>query len=323
MTNGPFRLRAWEPGRAMILERYPAYHGRFEGNLQRVELSLRADLTAGLGAYEADALDALDITFFSPAELDRARQRHAGEYVSAPRPSTLYIAFDLTRPPFDDTRVRRAFALATHREELVNVVLKGSHSAATGGFVPPGMPGHSAGIGLPYDAEGARRLLAEAGYPGGEGFPQVQAELYRGLESQGDYLRTQWREVLGVDITWEALEFADFLDRLRGRQPDIWIVGWWAKYPDPDHFLRAGPDPKRTGWRNQVFDRLVEEARMVTDQEERLKLYAEAERILVEEAAIIPLIHWRWHRLVKPWVKRFPSSGIYLPAWKHVIIEPH
>ena len=144
-----------------------------------------------------------------------------------------------------------------------------------------------------------------------------------GLESQGDYLRGQWREVLGVDIPWEGLEFAAFLEGLRGRRPDIWIIGWWAKYPDPDHFLRAAPDPKRTGWRHQVFDRLVEEARTIADQAERLKLYAEAERILVEEAAIVPLIHWRWHRLVKAWVKRFPSSGIYLPAWKQVIIEPH
>ncbi|NIU61783.1 MAG: peptide ABC transporter substrate-binding protein, partial [Pseudomonas stutzeri] len=97
-----------------------------------------------------------------------------------------------------DLRVRRAFSLATDRETFANVFLGGLAFPATGGFIPPGMPGHSAGIGLPYDPEGARRLLAEAGYPGGRGFPAVETLSSRGSNEEGG-LPAQWRENLGVE----------------------------------------------------------------------------------------------------------------------------
>jgi oligopeptide transport system substrate-binding protein len=137
------------------------------GNLQRVELSFLADPSARLKMYEASGSDILDMMFFPPAELGDARQRHAGEYVLGPRLWTSYVGFDVSRPPFGDVRVRRAFALATDRGILANVVLRGHGAPATGGFIPPGMPGHSPEIGLPYNPDQARQLLGEAGYPGG------------------------------------------------------------------------------------------------------------------------------------------------------------
>ncbi|MGB5932102.1 MAG: ABC transporter substrate-binding protein, partial [Anaerolineae bacterium] len=174
VTNGPFRLTAWERGESMLLERNPAYHGRFTGNLQRVECSFLTGQPAEiLQMYENNSLEILDS--LPPAEMDRARQRYAGEYVSGPFPSTNYIGFDVKRPPFDDPRVRRAFTLATDRGTLADVILRGFVFPTTGGFVPPGIPGHSPGIGLPYDPDQARRLLAEAGYQGGRGFPTVEA----------------------------------------------------------------------------------------------------------------------------------------------------
>jgi len=174
VTNGPFRLASWERGESMVLERNPTYHGRFSGNLQRVEcLFLSGQTGSLLHLYEDNRLDVYGD--LSPAGLNRARQRCAGEYVWGPRLSLDFAGFDVSRPPFDDRRVRRAFTLATDRETLADVILRGYASPATGGFVPPGMPGHSPGIGLPYDPEAARRLLAEAGYPGGRGFPPSPA----------------------------------------------------------------------------------------------------------------------------------------------------
>jgi len=176
VTNGPFRLAAWERGESMLLERNPTYHGRFTGNLQQVKLSFfLVGSVRLLQMYEEDGLETIFFGDLSRADWDRARQRHAGEYVSAPWLATFYIGFDVTRPPFDDPRVRRAFTLATDRERLADVAMRGYVSPATGGFVPPGMPGHSPGTGLPYDPEGARHLLAEAGYPGGLGFPVVES----------------------------------------------------------------------------------------------------------------------------------------------------
>jgi oligopeptide transport system substrate-binding protein len=307
----------------MVLVRNADYRGRFRGNVRQVELSLLADLSARLEMYEANGSDVLDFMFFPPAELDDARQRHAGEHVSGPRLFTSYVGFDVSRPPFDDVRVRRAFALATDRETLADVVLRGRDAPATGGFVPPGMPGHSAGIGLPYDPDQARRLLAEAGYPGGRGFPAVGSLMRRAHESQGEYLEAQWRENLGIETAWETMEWGAFFDRLRRAPPHIFLLGWIADYPDPDNFLRVSSMRRFTRWRNEAYDRLVEKARRAMDQEERMRLYRQADRILNEEAAILPLIYWRFHLLMKPWVRKYPASALRTWFWKDVIIEPH
>jgi len=323
VTNGPFRLESWQRGESMVLVRNPEYHGRFTGNVQRLELSLLADPSAILKMYEADSLDILNLRDFPPPEMDRVRQRHAGEYVPVPTLDTYYVGFDVSRPPFDDPRVRQAFVLATDRETMVGMILRGYYFSGTGGFVPPGMPGHSAGIGLPYDPERARQFLAEAGYPGGRGFPIVDALAFHGTEPAVEYLQAQWRESLGVEIPWESMEWSLFLDRLDREPPHTWLTGWAADYPDPDNFLRASHIRRHTQWQNEAYDGLVEEARGVPDQGKRMKLYQEADRILIEEAAIMPGFYNRLHLLVKPWVTKHPMSTIKPWFWKDVIIEPH
>jgi oligopeptide transport system substrate-binding protein len=208
VTNGPFRLESWQPGDSLALVHNADYHGQVLGNTQRVELTLLPlrEWPATLDMYEADQLDViLRLWHIPPMERDRIRLRHAGEYVSVPALHTGYVGFDASRPPFDDPRVRRAFVLATDTETLANVINRGYWSPATGGFVPPGMPGHSPGIALPYDPERARQLLAEAGYPNGDGFPVVDALTFHGIETSVEYLQTQWRENLGVEILCKAL----------------------------------------------------------------------------------------------------------------------
>ena len=328
VTNGPFKLESWQQGETMILGYNPEYRGRFTGNLRQVELCLLPSVeqsAQSVQRYEANHLDILGDFPGGPPPLQmqmiRARHKHAGEYISGPVLDTVYVGFDVSRPPFDDVRVRQAFVLATDRQMLANIVLRGYQFPATGGFIPPGMPGHSAGIGLPYDRERARRLLAEAGYPGGRGFPIVEALRPPGAEKE--YLQTQWEENLGVDVVWKAVDWGLFADRLETEPPHLFLTGWLADYPDPDNFLRVCPHARLTRWHNETYLKLVEEARRITDQEERLKLYGQADRILVEEAAVMPLYYWRMHLLVKPWVKRFPTSAIKWWFWKDVIINPH
>jgi oligopeptide transport system substrate-binding protein len=328
VTNGPFKLEAWQQGVSMILSRNPDYHGRFTGNVQRVELFfLSSEPSARLAMYEADGLDCLDLSSSLHLEKDRVRQRHAREYVSLPELNNFHLGFDVSRPPFDDRRVRRAFVLATDRETLADVVLNGYYFPATGGFVPPGMPGHSPGIALPYDPEQARRLLAEAGYPNGRGFPDVECLTIPGpsAETMNEYLQTQWHENLGIEIvkptapidSWKML-----YDRLDREPPHIFYIGWLADYADPDNFLRVGFPWKWTGWRHETYEKLVEEAGRLTDQAERMKLYGQADRILVEEAPIMTLAYRREHLLVKPWVRKYPASATRRVFWKDVIIEP-
>jgi oligopeptide transport system substrate-binding protein len=327
VSNGPFRLVAWERGESMILERNPTYHGRSSGNLQQVALWFRGTDPGGwLQMYEENRLDVLVLQGLVPlTDWERGRQRHAGEFLSIADLATYYIGFDVRRPPFDDPRVRQAFALATDREALAHVTLRGFAFPATGGFVPPGMPGHSPGIGLPYDPEQARLLLAEAGYPGGRGLPELEvlsADTPPVVSAVGG-LQTQWLHNLGVEITWKHLSWGEFLHRLLRESPHMWYMGWLADYPDPDNFLRVAEWRLTGGWRHELYDRLIEGARRATDQGERMRMYQQAEPILIQEAPIIPLCHFRSHVLVKPWVRRYPTSPMGLWFWKDVIIEPH
>jgi ABC-type transport system substrate-binding protein len=266
------------------------------------------------------ATDSLDIFHMSPDAVDRARRRHAGEFVSISDPATKYVTFDKSRPPFDDVRVRQAFVLAADRRKLVDVVQMGLWSPATGGFVPPAIPGHSAGIGLPYDPERARQLLADAGYPGGRGFPAVNL-LWMWYEDAPEYLQAQWRENLQVEITWEAVKNAPYWDRWEKVLPHIWFIGWVADYPDPDAFLRRD---SFAHWRNDAYVGLIEQARGIMDQGERMRLYGQADQLVVEEAVIMPILYERRHLLVKPWVTRYPLVP-HNTAWflKDVTIEPH
>lgn len=324
VTNGPFMLKTWSKYETLVLLRNPNYHGRFPGNLERVEMLTEIDSqsTRFLEMYEADALDILPFEDFTPKLIKTTRQRHAGEYVSLPGLGITYLGFNVSRPPFDDLRVRRAFTMAFDREAWI--ATWGRHFLpATGGFIPPGMPGHSPGIALPYDLGGARQLIAETGYR--KGFPQVKLIMFSNpiIPLLGEYLRERWRQSLGVDITWEAIEFTDLVARLESEPVDMFIIGWGADYPDPDNFLRVGFPWKYTRWRNEGYERLIESGRRVTNQKERMKLYQLADRILVEQAPILPLIYVRDHMLVKPWVSKIRISVFGWSHLKDVVIETH
>ncbi len=324
VTCGAFRLESWQPGERMTMTRNPDYHGRFTGNVECVELLLRdigptTDLEM-LEMYEADQLDVVEI---ASSDANRVRQKYAGEYRRIPRLITLYLQFDVNCRPFDDVRVRRAFVLATDREALVKAT-RPDCFPATGGFVPPGMPGHSPGIGLPYDPAQAYQLLAEAGYPGGQDFPDVECLAPPDRLDLGENLQAQWRENLGVNVKWKMMERQAFLARLDEQAPHLFILGWRADYPDPDNFLRARiGDFQRQQWRNEEYDRLVKQAQRSLNQGERMNLYEEAEQILVEEAPIMPIFHRSTQLLVKSWISRFPTTGLREWFFKDVIIQPH
>jgi oligopeptide transport system substrate-binding protein len=328
VSNGPFLLEAQPSDELMVLVRYPAYHGRSTGNLQRAEVSLRLSREASpalLEAYEAGDLDVYYSLALPYSDMSRARQRHPGEFVSEPWLQTSYLAFNASRPPFDDRRVRQAFVLATDRETLASVALGGFAFPATGGFVPPGMPGHTPGIALPYDPQRARELIAEAGYPGGRGFPPIVylTQTAHGHRESSEYLRQGWQNELDVEVREEVFESGKDVDRLERDPPDLFALGWVADYPDPDNFLRVGLGMLGTWWRNPAYERLVETARRLTDQRQRIRQYTQADQILVEEAAVLPLFYNRNTLLIKPWVRKFPMSARGGWFWKDVVLEAH
>ena len=202
--NGPFLLADWRPSEALTLARNPDYHGRFAGNVGQVQVTLLADWTEqSYDLYATGQVDAMPIHRFSRIETIRLHRRHPGEFRSVPDLRVDYIAFDTRRPPFDDCRVRRALSMAIDRVHLAGALMLGYELPASGGFVPPNLLGHAAGIALPYAPACAQGLLAEAGYPGGRGFPAI--ELWGGQGSGtwatvGEHLTQQWQRVLGITI---------------------------------------------------------------------------------------------------------------------------
>lgn len=323
VVNGPFQIEAWKRGESMTLVRNPAYSIPLKGNVQHVQLCLLGK-NAAKTLYQAHELDLFDLRGLTPAELDRLRQAYAEDYTSAPCPTTWYLAFNTRRPPFDDVRVRQALALAIDRERLVNVATSGIHFPASGGLVPPTMPGHSPGIALPCQPGRAQQLLAEAGYPDGDGFPGqgLACTAYPRTGPLAGEVQEQWRERLHIQVPFAVPSLPTFMQNVERESSHIFLSGWTADYPDPDNFLRVCLQWQKTGWQNQAYTTLVEQARRTAGTAQRMQLFAEAESILIAEAAVVPLTHERLHLLVKPWLK-LPLSPFRWWFWKDAIIAAH
>lgn len=324
VTNGPFRLVQWQSGQSMLLCRNPDYRGRVTGNVDQVEIPfLRNRPAPSVKIFEAYEINNLDVAFLELLEVGYAQQKYPGECISAPHLWVKYIGFNVNQSPFDDHRVRRTFALATDKEQWANIFLKGNEFPATGGFVPSGMPGHSPGIGIPYDPEQARHLLTEAGYPNGQGFPVVEFLARSGYEPAADYLQAQWREILRVEIKWHSADMAVLSDRVDNDPPAIFLWGYSADYVDPDSLLRGCLSHHFSYWQHPTYNNLIEQARRITDQQARLKLYQQADRIVIEEVVLMPLTYVKKHFLIKPWIKRFPLPTPANWHWQDVVIEPY
>jgi len=315
VTNGPFLLDSWEDDRSLVLSRNPAYPGRARGNVARVELSLSSSGHAA-EAYDAGTVDVLPLHDLPSGAQARLRRDHAGDYASIPALFTTFAAFDTTIPPFHDVRVRRAFVLAVDAEAFSDVVMAGAVFPATGGLTPKGMPGHTPGIALGCDHHEARRLLAEAGFPDGVGFPPVHGRALGSVNLAAAFLAESWRRTLGVEVTWDE---TGFRESLRSRGGRVMLMSWVADYPDPDNFLRLYLDRYLVGASPEVA-RLVAEAGRATDQSRRMDLYRQADTVLVTEAYCLPLAYNRFQLLVRPTVRSLPTSASSFWFWKDVVL---
>ena len=326
-SNGPFRLESRDPGKSMTLARNPLYHGAFGGNVERVQLALMPpeDWQAILARYQAGKSDAMDMAGVPPSVVsDAERQRPGSKVLRFPRLATFYVVFDVTRPPFDDPRVRQAFVLGTERQAVAAGGLMSGVSPATGGLAPRGMPGYCEGIAPPYDLDRARQLLAEAGYPDGRGFPAMHCLAMSGpaLQALSSFLQGQWRQNLGLDVSWKTMEWGEYAERVREEHPHVYLLCWVADFPDPDTYLRVGVDI-HSAWRNDAYASLVEQARHAMNQAERMSLYRQAEKILADEAPIMVVGYGEETFLLQPWVGKFPASAVVESFWKDVVIERH
>lgn len=225
----------------------------------------------------------------------------------ADRPMAVYYGFNLNKPPFNNVLVRQAFAAAVDREKIAEKSLEYyfRNAAPATTLTPPEILSRDLynEIGIRFDPARARQLLQEAGYSSVESFPQTTLLVStRGKAAPGAYFQMakmiveMWQTNLGIAVDIEIAEVTGYPARFATDPPEIYQLGWVADYNDPDNFLNAlfhsNNDVNYGRFSNEEFDQLVEQAAQLTDPEERLLLYIQAERILTEQdTAIIPLYH--------------------------------
>jgi ABC-type oligopeptide transport system substrate-binding subunit len=323
VTNGPFRIQEIDNIGFSLFERNPTYHGRFDGNVTRVQYEF-VDAQTLASQYARDSIDILSLAAVGFDTGDQLRLVYPNEFFTSPRLGHTFLGFNCSIPPLDDERIRKALCLAIDQETMAHLVCRGLQFPAVGGVIPPGIPGHSPQLGCGYYPDRARDLLSSAGYPNGAGFPELEAWAPDNptRELQVNYLESQWRKILGIKIPW--IKSNQYWDRMVEGIPPLRLIGLVADVPDPDNFIRVGW-PSLSAWNNEEFNELVSRARESQNQQNRIQNYQRADRIVMEELPVAPLLYYRENLLIKPWISRFPisSMGSWETLWKDIVIEPH
>lgn len=307
VTLGPFTLEAWRHEYKLVLRRNPRFFGP-PPPLERITAFMVEEDSTALVLFEQGLLDLVKLP---PLEI----RRYAGrpEYVRQPLLRGYYYGFDTRKPPFDDARVRRAFALAIDREAFPALLQGGELPWAA--WIPPGMPHANADIGLRFDPERARALLREAGVDPARLEPvRIVYNSDQTHKLVAEKVQSFWRDNLGVRVVLENREWKVFLKELQSDPPPVFRLGWGADFPDPDNFMNlftSYSENNKTGWANPRYDARVEQAAREPDPAERQRLYDEAQRLLCEEdAPIVPLFVTAANFVVSPRLSGFRPSAM-------------
>ena len=299
VTNGAFYLKDWKFKQYLLLEPNPHYWDRSHVRCNQLMLTSISDPRAQLLAFRSGTVDVLTNVppqFAQDLLALPADKRQDIHY--EPTFGSYYYIFNCTRGPLKDARVRKALALAIDQHKIVDEVTH-MHQKTLSQLVPPdSIPGYQSPAGLEMNIEEAKRLLAEAGYPGGQGLPAIDV-LYNNEalhERIAQALGQMW-EVLGVHITYRGLERGSFgSERQDTHNFDIARAGWTGDYNDPTTWLNlfATGDSNNDGmFSNAAYDKLLAQASENPDPAQRLKLLTDAERLLVEEQLpVLPLYQY-------------------------------
>ena len=324
--TGPYKLSRWDSFSAMVYERNTQFYlgapaipyvvvKLFAGVPMRLYETGDVDM-AGVASYDVervtDPADPLNPDLYSGVDL-----------------CTGYVVFDSTQPPFDDPKVRRAFTMAFDRQKYIDVVSSGVALPAEG-LYPPALPGHNPHLRpIPYNPEGARKLLAESKYGGAQGLPPIVYTTagYGSYASQDVSAQVEmWEKNLGVKITVENLEPNYYLDEIySGNHGQIFDSGWCADYPDPENFadvlFHTGSEQNTGNYSNPQLDALLEAARVEPDVEVRIGMYQQAEQMIVDDAPVLFTTHSLSYVVVKPYVKGYVLTPIAIALERYLTLE--
>jgi oligopeptide transport system substrate-binding protein len=323
--TGPFKLKEWQGGQWLILERSQIYYGE-SAKLERVIFYILTG--APMALYETGQIDVVPV---SSAYIDRVRDETGPFYPElaiTPELSLYYIGFNTAQPPFDDVNVRSAFCHAVDKERIAEVILRGMVNEAEG-ILPPGMPGYNEALeGLDYDVEKALEIISDSRYGDASNLPPITLTVDGYGNNIPSYLGAiiqEWQQNLGVEISVRQLETENFLYNLKQEKDEIFVMGWIADYPDPHNFLDilfyTGSEVNISEYSNPTVDTLLDQAAIEQDEAVRLPMYQQAEQLVVDDAPCLPLFHGTNYILVEPYVKGYEIGFLGIPDLSKVYID--
>ncbi len=313
MGTGPYRIASYERDQLITLEAYADYHGGAPV-LKKIERPVIKDAQVRLNKYKNGEVDMVmlerqDISGLKGTEFEK-------DLVYFDRPAIWYVGINQeTVPQFKDKRVRQAIAMAIEKQRIVEEVL-GGHNTDANGIIPPGVPGYREdGPALKFDPVRAKQLLAEAGYPDGKGFPELTMnfrEIRPDIQLAAEAVANDLQKHLGINVKLQTMEWRAYLEKYNNHQLTIFHMRWAADYIDPQNFVSHmlasyGPENK-IGYNNPQFDALCRQADSILDMDERVPLYQQAEDIVLDDVAWIPLYFQRDAELHRPWIKDIRES---------------
>jgi len=325
--TGPYKLVEWRLNERIILQANDKYY-LGAPNVKRVSYNLAGGST--LTQYENNEIDESFISINDIERVQSNRDPLNKEYVKAPELSVSYVGFNTKQAPFDDPKVRQAFAKSIDKEQITKVIFKDMLIPATS-IMMPGLPGFSKDNTAPtFDPAAAKQLIADSKYKSVQGLgkitlTEVGSGASAGLDTQA--MVEQWKKNLGVDITIAESETATFYDDLDQNKMQMWTNGWIMDYPDPEDILdllfSSNSRQNNTQYSNPAFDDLMQKARVETDVNKRLQEYQQGEKMLLDDSPWIPLYFGQQHYVVKPYVKNYQPGAIVVEYLRNIKIDPH
>ncbi len=321
--NGPFTLAEWSPSKLIRIVRNTNYWDAANVKLAEVRFYPIENSDTEERAFRAGQLHLTAALPTSKIEPYRANEPQSLRMV--PHLRVQYIGCNVTNGVLANRLVRRALGLAIDREGIVKTVTRGGETPAWS-FVAPKMGTYESRARLPFDPEAAKKALAEAGFPGGKGFPRLEmifdnAEL---TKITAEAIQQMWRTTLGIEVGLQNMEKKVYLDLTSQKNYQLYLGGWTPDYPDPSAFLdmwTSKSTANYTGFRNPAYDDFLSRSGRELDVAKRMEFIRQAEDVLTEEAAVLPIYHHARVSLRRPSVKGWHTNPLDTHAYNRVYLE--
>ena len=323
VSNGPFTLTSWLPNELLSVRRNPHYWDAESVRLDGIDFHPIDNHQTEERAFRSGLLH---ITSTIPLHRIAVYRKNRPEVLHIhPYYGSYFYRLNVSRPPFNNPLVRKAFAYALDREEIVNNVLKGDEQPGYH-FVPPGDLNYVSKSRVAFNVERARSLMAEAGYPEGRGFPMVEI-LYNTSEAHrtiAETVQRMWREYLNVEVRLLNQDWKVYLSSMNNLDYDVARSAWIGDVADAINFLecfQTDVGNNRTGWSSPRYDALIQESYQEADIGKRTSLLQEAEALLLEESPIIPIYFYTWKFLKAVEMQGFKPNILGYLRWKDIYLD--